>query len=411
MGVLSVLRRKPEIEIGGTVAPGFEPVLETFRANFRERGEIGAALHVTRDGETVVDLWGGEGSARPWTRDTSTIVWSSTKGMAAVAFLMLVDRGLLDLEAPVASYWPGFARAGKEGITVRTLLNHRAGLVHLPSSLRVQDLADPERTAPVLEAARPMWEPGADQGYHAISWGAFAGELFRRVAGCTLGAFLAAEVCGPLGANVRLGLALDDPAREHVVDVLPNKKRQFLRRAIPEMLLRETCEARTYKNVLRSGSVTGQAFRSGPSLGPALLFAINDPAVQVVELPWCGALASAEGLARVYTPLALGGTWKDVTLVRPETLEPVMKTQTWSERDLVLHKPIGWSQGFCKDEAHLFSPHPEAFGHSGMGGSVGFADPRERVAVGYVMNRMDWRIRSPRSVELCRTLYRVLGVG
>ncbi|MGE0707072.1 MAG: serine hydrolase domain-containing protein [Planctomycetota bacterium] len=399
------------VQIQGQVEPGFEPVRAAFEENFRERRERGAAVYATLEGRTVVDLWAGDaGGGRPWTRETATTIWSSTKGLVAVAYLLLVDRGLLDLDRPVSAYWPGFQGAGKDGITVRTLLNHRAGLAYIPASLRVEDLAEPERVAEVLERVRPLWAPGSAQGYHAISWGAFTGELFRRVAGQSVGAFLREQVTGPLRAGVHLGLPLDHPFREHVVDVIPNTKRELLRRALPEALFGDSTETRIFRKIPNAGSEVGRAFRSGPSFGRRQLQAVNDPAIQALELPWCGALASAEGLARIYTPLALGGSWEGVTLCRPETIEPVTKLQSWSERDLVLQKPIGWTQGFCKDEQHLVSPNVEAFGHSGMGGSVGFADPKERLAMGYVMNRMDWRVRSPRMIALCQAVYRCLGV-
>ena len=408
------MRATTDVEIHGSVAPGFEGVLEEFRRNFRERREVGAALHATLGGEVVVDLWGGSADpakGRPWERETRTVVWSATKGLVAIGFLLLVDRGQLELDRPVADYWPGFARGGKGRITVRELLNHRAGLIYLSGRMRVEDLADPDQIVSQLEEAEPRWTPGTQQGYHAITWGAYAAELFRRVAGESAGVFLAREVFGPLGADVSLGLSQDDVARESVAAVIPLQKDDLLRRAIPEALFGRTCETRTFRRLIgRLGSETSLAFRSGPSLGPRRMHAMNDPAVQAIELAWCGALASAQGLARCYTPLALGGTWGERALCRPETIEPITRRQTWSERDLVLQKPIGWSQGFSKDELHLVSPRDEAFGHTGMGGAVGMADPSTGLAVGYVMNRMDWRIRSPRCIALCRAIYRALGI-
>jgi len=404
-----------ELEIHGTVASGFEVVREAFAENFRERREVGAALHVTIEGEPVVDLWGGvadvRGQERPWERDTATVVWSTTKGLVALCYLLLEDRGQLDLDLPVAHYWREFGRGNKAGITVRTLLNHRAGLVYLPSKLRVEDLADPDAVSVLLEAATPIWEPGSDQGYHAISWGAFVGELFRRVAGESVGTFLRRELAEPTGAKLGLGVPLDDPLRAHVVDIIPNRKREFLRHALPEALFGKSAETYTYRGVVgRPYSAVGRAFRSGPSLGRRQFQAMNDPAITALELPWCGALASAVSLAKIYTPFALGGEHGGRRYCKEESLAGPMARQSWSERDLVIHKPIGWSQGFLKDELHLISPKVEAFGHAGMGGSLGFCDPSEKLAFGYVMNRMDWRIRSPRMVALCRAVYRALGV-
>jgi CubicO group peptidase (beta-lactamase class C family) len=403
-----------KVEIRGHVSPEFEGVRAEFERNFVERGELGASLFVTLRGETVIDLSAGlmdRTSGRPWERDTRAVVWSATKGLVAIGFLLLTDRGLVDPDLPVSHYWPGFAREGKEGITVRQLLNHRGGLIHLPNSLKVEDLARPEEVREILERTKPAWKPGSNQGYHAITWGSFAGELFRQITGVSVGQFLAAEVFGPLGADTAIGVAVDDPIHAKIADVIPFERDDLFLRVIPEALFGHTCETRTFRRLIgRLKSETSRAFRSGPSLGSRRLHAVNDPAIQAIEMPWCGAVTSAEGLARCYTPLALGGTWEGVTLCRPETIEPVTKIQSWSERDLVLQKPIGWSQGFTKDEAHIISPRDEAFGHTGMGGSVGFADPSTGMAFGYVMNRMDWRIRSPRCIALCRAVYRALGI-
>lgn len=403
-----------KVEVRGQVAPGFEGVLAEFERNFVERGELGASVYATVKGETVVNLSAGvmdRASGRPWERDTRAVVWSATKGLVAIGFLILTDRGLVDPDERVAHYWPGFGREGKERITVRQLLNHRGGLINLPSSLKVEDLARPEEVKEVLERAVPVWKPGTNQGYHAVTWGAFAGELFRQITGVPVGQWLAQEVFGPLSADTIIGLPVDDPIHQKVADVIPFRKDDLFLRVIPEAMFGHTCETRVFRNLIgRTGGETSLSFRSGPSLGSRRMHAMNDPQVQAIELPWCGAITSAEGLARCYTPLANGGSWEGVTLCRPETIEPITKIQTWSARDLVLQKPIGWSQGFTKDEAHIVSPRSEAFGHTGMGGSVGFADPTTELAFGYVMNRMDWRIRSPRCIALCRATYRALGV-
>lgn len=408
------MRAATSVEIQGTVAPGFERVRDEFLRNFTERREVGAAIHATLRGEVIVDLWAGSSDPAqqtPWERDTRTVVWSATKGLVAIGFLLLVDRGQLDLDLPVAHYWPGFAQGGKDRITVRELLNHRAGLIYLPGKLRAEELERPEDVVSRLEEAAPRWAPGTQQGYHAVTWGAYASELFRRVAGESPGVFLAREVFGPLGADVSIGVSPGDPVRAKIAQVIPLQRDDLLLRAIPEALFGRTCETRTFRRLIgRLGSETSLAFRSGPSLGSRRMHAMNDPALQALELAWCGAVASAQGLARCYTPLANGGSWGEVPLCRPETIEPLTRRQTWSERDLVLQKPIGWSQGFSKDELHLVSPRDEAFGHTGMGGAVGMADPSTGLAIGYVMNRMDWRIRSPRCIKLCRAIYRALGV-
>ena len=187
----------------GSYADGFAPLAEAFATHLRDGRELGAGLTVYHHGRCVVDLWGGladEARRAPWRRDTRAVVFSVTKGLTAMALALLADRGKLEWDAPVATYWPGFARAGKERITCRTLFNHRAGLAGLDTKLTLDDLVLPERAAfvlDVLERQRPLWEPEKDQGYHAITFGMYARELFERIAGERLGAFLERELFGP----------------------------------------------------------------------------------------------------------------------------------------------------------------------------------------------------------------------
>ena len=189
---------KLAVEVQGHVAPGFEPVLETFRENFARRREVGASLHVLHEGEVVVDLWGGYAArrGRPWEADTRTIVWSCTKGLSSIAFLMLVARGQAELDAPIASWWPEFAQAGKERLTLRQALNHTSGLIAIDDAIELEDLADLERVEAAVVAQAPEWEPGTQQGYGAVAWGVVSAVLFHRLAGETLGSFLQREVLG-----------------------------------------------------------------------------------------------------------------------------------------------------------------------------------------------------------------------
>jgi CubicO group peptidase (beta-lactamase class C family) len=190
--------------IHGTVAPGFERVAQTFEENFAKRGEVGAAAFAYLRGEPVVDLWAGYAdrtTQRPWERDTLCVTFSSTKGIVASSMLVLADRGVLDVDARVAEYWPAFAQAGKTKITVRQLLNHRSGLAAIEQPLTLDDFHDPERVSAALEAQEPLWEPGSQQGYCAVSWGPYAGELFRRAAGERLGGFIRREITEPFDAT------------------------------------------------------------------------------------------------------------------------------------------------------------------------------------------------------------------
>jgi len=394
-------------EIRGEVHPRFRRVREVFEANFRRRAEVGASACAWVDGEKVVDLWGGLAdvrTARPWREDTLGFLFSSTKGLTALALLMLADRGKLDHDARVADYWPEFARSGKDAITVRQLLNHRSGLSAIDRPLTLDDLEDPARVAPALEAQEPMWEPGTQQGYGGVSFGAYAAELFRRIEGRTLGRFLAEEVAAPLGADLHLGLPAE--AEERVATVIPPRRRDMLLRGLPRLVWGRGVEGRVFRAFADRSSPTSRAFSNPAELGPRGLHNVNTPRVHRMELPWMNGIANARSLALVYAVLA-GAAPDRVRLVAPELLEEVQRRQSW-QVDRVLCKPMGFSLGFVKEESHLFSPYAETFGHPGAGGCVGLADPPRRLAFAYVMNRMDWRLRSPRCLALCHAVYDAL---
>jgi CubicO group peptidase (beta-lactamase class C family) len=395
--------------VQGHVAPGFEPVRAAFEANFRTGGELGASLCVYRRGEVIVDLWGGAADAggRPFEPDTLSLVFSSTKGLVAAAVLMLADRGLLDYDAPVTRYWPEFGQSGKSDITVRTLLNHRAGLCAVDPPLELLDFAmDPDKVAQVCAAQAPRWAPGTDQGYHATTYGMYVGELFRRVAGETVGTFIRREIARPLSADVHLGL----PAHlEHrVATTFRARNRDVVLGMLPALAFSGGLEGRVYRQVVRGNTDTAAAFANPGDLGPKGVANLNRRLTRATELPWMGAHCSARGLARVYSALAGDGSLDGARLVRPETLTPLHRRQSWVEMDRVLRKPIGWAQGFVKEETRLFSPNEASFGHPGAGGPLGWADPVEGLGIGYVMNRMSHYVRSPRAVALCHALYRCL---
>jgi CubicO group peptidase (beta-lactamase class C family) len=392
----------------GAYADGFAPLAERFAAQVRDGAEIGAGLTVYHRGRCVVDLHGGLADAstgRPWERDTRLVVFSVTKGLVAMALALLADRGKLDWDAPVASVWPEFAAAGKGAITLRTLFNHEAGLLGPGVGLTLDDCLDPGRAAyvsRVLAEARPLWEPGRAQGYHAISYGLYASEVFTRIAGESVGTFLTRELFAPLGADVSLGTPAEHDAR--IATLYPPPTLRRVVNMVGALARGDNAESRVLRATLAPTSLVRRAFFE-PRVGAAGLSTYNDEPVRRAELAWASATASAHGVARAYLPFALGGSVEGRTYLRGDTLAPVYARQGWSERDLVLQKPLGWSQGFLKEEAHLFSPTPESFGHAGMGGALGWCDPVHGLTFGYVMNRLDWRVRSPRAVALCRALY------
>jgi CubicO group peptidase (beta-lactamase class C family) len=393
----------------GRVADGFEPVARVFAEQIERGDEVGASFSVYLRGQPVVDLWGGmadSASQRPWQRDTRIVVFSVTKGLAAMAMHMLADRGVFDWDEPVADHWRAFAKAGKGDISVRTLMNHRGGLAFLDAPLTMADCVEPgaaDKVREALETQAPNWAPGTDQGYHAITFGLYLGELFQRLAGESMGSFLQRELFDVVDSDARLGTpaSLDDMQAELYP---PGAGHRIARMAGLAVVEPNAPEARIARSVLRRESVARKAF-ANPSAGRRGILAYNEVRVRRAELAWASATASADGIARAYLPFAAAGRFEGRQLLRAETIEPVYPRQSWSHADRTLNKPLGWSQGFLKEQRHLFCPNPESFGHAGMGGSLGWCDPVEDLALGYVMNRMDWRVRSPRCLALCRAVY------
>jgi CubicO group peptidase (beta-lactamase class C family) len=323
-----------------------------------------------------------------------------------MALHLLVDRGALDWDMPIADRWPGFARAGKGAITVGMLAGHRAGLPWLDAPLTLGDFCDPARAGLVraaLEAQVPAWAPGCRQGYHALTYGMYSSEIFARVAGESVGSFLRRELFDPLGSDTRLGTPPEFDA--DCAALYPPSDGQRVARMLAALVTApRSTEGRLARAMLAPRSFARRAFLN-PSPGPRGLAAYAEPAARRVELAWAGATASADGIARAYLPFAGGGAHGGRRYLAERTLAPAYERLGWSERDLVLQKPLGWSHGFLKEEPHVFSPTRESFGHPGIGGALGWCDPVAGLAWGYVTNRLDWRVRSPRAIALCRALY------
>ena len=386
-------------EVQGTVAPGFERVEEVFRDNLVDRGEVGAALAVLRDGEVLVDLWGGHADrelGRPWVEDTLGVVFSCTKGLMAACYLLLEDRGL-DLDQPLRTWWPELKSTG----TLRQLLNHRVGLSVLDQQLSVDDfLAQNEAWLRAAEAQEPVWSPGTDQGYGATALGVIAGELFRRISGQSVGTFLRDELAGPLEAEAWIGLP---PEQQDRVSTLYRPSRAGFRSLLPDV--HRSAEGRAYGELFfKKKSLTHRALSNPKDLGLAGLHNYNRPEVRALELPWANGVASARGLATVMGMLAAGGSWQGRRYVSEARIEPLKQRQSFA-RDRVMKRDQGFSQGFVKEAPPVFSPNPEGFGHPGAGGSVAWADPVEGIGIGYVMNQMSPRIRSRRCQRLCEAVY------
>jgi CubicO group peptidase (beta-lactamase class C family) len=376
--------------ISGFVATGFEPVRTAFEMNFARYGEVGAAVHVTLNGESIVDLWGGSTDAagtQPWKSDTLVNVWSTTKGCLALAMHMLADRGQLDFNAPVAHYWPEFAQHGKDTVLVRHLLTHTSGLP--APSMRVPDEAvyDWAMMIHALEQSDLFWEPGTKCGYHAATFGWLNGEILRRITGMSVGEFIRSQISNPLEADVFIGLSLNEQERT-AETIPPSPLGNFIFQTMLTL----------------GGPAKSMAFRNPPRS----LKATNTNRWREAEIPSSNGHASARGLVRIYTLLALGGKADEVRLLSEAGAELAGREQIFA-RDVVTGTKERRTLGFMLPNPQLGDPRPlTAFGHPGMGGSIGFADPVRKLAMGYVMNKMIIGLDT-RYADLCRALYSCVG--
>jgi CubicO group peptidase (beta-lactamase class C family) len=392
-------------ELKGEWSLQFAPLADAFAANFDAGQEIGAAICVYQRGKKVVDIWAGlkdKSIDDPWREDSLVPVFSVTKALAALCFLILANRKKFDYDRPVAHYWPDFALAGKGEITCRQLLEHRAGLYAIEKPLQLSDFADNyPRVYNALILQRPLFIPGSNQGYGAQVWGAYAGELFRQVAGESIGQFFAREVAKKLGIDAHIGLA---PANDHKVATLyPVSVFDRLAALVPDMIMGETTEGRIGRAFISGNNSIEQAYMN-PSAGPKSVEIFNEPWERRLELPWVNGVANARSLATLMNVLALGGKLGKVQFAGAELMRELTKENPL-RYDLVLQKPLGWNLGFLKEERWLYSPNVEAFGHSGMGGSLALADPKAKLSFGYVCNKMDYKIRPDKTLRLCRALY------
>ncbi len=353
-------------EIHGYCKDGFEGLQAQFADNFDKGLERGASVAVTLHGEPVVDLWAGDadGSGRPWAEDTIVNVWSTTKTMSAICVLMLADRGELDLDAPVATYWPEFGANGKDAITTAQILGHTAGLSGWDPAITPADLYDWDKAVGVLAAQAPMWEPGTASGYHALTQGYLEGEIVRRITGRTLGTFFQAEVAQPLGADFFIGLPESEEAR--VGEMVP-----------PTTGLRGG-------DTVDLASIAGRSLASAPITGAEC----NTREWRASEIPAAGGTGNARSVARVHAALANGGTVDGVTLMSPAGVERILVEQSHNE-DLVLGMKMRMGTGFgLMNDLIPLSPNPRAFFWGGWGGSIAVTDLDAGLSVAYVMNKM-----------------------
>jgi CubicO group peptidase (beta-lactamase class C family) len=382
-----------DVAIEGVFDARLRHVREAFAENFARHGEVGAAVAVTIDGRPVVDLWAGHADAartRPWTRETIVNIASATKGLTTICAHRLADRGLLDLDAPVASYWPEFAQAGKTAISVHLLLSHRAGLPAIDAPLPTEALYDWDTMTSALAAQKPWWEPGTQHGYHAFTFGWLVGEVVRRITGNSLGTCWREEVAEPLGIDCHIGLAAEHDGR--VAEFIP---------VPPPPPGEPDWEAELLKNA-------GPMVQKATNNPPHTVADMNTPTWRRAEIPAGNAHTNARALARVYGALACTGEVGGVRVLTPESIERA-RTEHASGPDAVLFGlPTRFGLGFSlpPEGAGFGTSSASAFGCPGAGGSIGFADPEAGVGFGYTMNQMQPGMPpDPRALRIIDALY------
>jgi len=374
---------RDQMIVNGTCEPGYEAVRDAFAANFAERGDVGASVAMVVDGRIVADLWGGavdsSKDAQAWQSDTLVNIWSTTKGVTAACFAMLVDRGLIDYDAPIARYWPEFAAEGKGEITVAMLLSHQAGLCGFREPATLETFYDTEAAAERLAEQKPFWKPGTQGGYHAISVGFLASALCRRVDGRSLRQFVAEELAG---LDITIGVPTN--AAHRVAPLLAPQDMGT-------------------NDLVTDFNESQIAALLNPPLDPLVP---NQPGWQYAEIPSANGFATARGLARLYGALSGDGMLDGKRLFGVEAIAAATTVQ-FTGIDSILGMPARWGCGFLCNVNGIYGPEPRAFGHSGWGGAFAFADPARKLGFAYTMNRMGKDlVGDPRNVALIDAIYR-----
>jgi CubicO group peptidase (beta-lactamase class C family) len=374
-------------QIDGTVADGFGPVADAFERNFAEHGELGAAFSLYVDGEVKADLWGGiadSRTGRPWTDDTLQLVYSTTKGAAAICVARLVAAGRISYADTVATYWPEFAANGKGDVTIAQMMSHQAGLPYATATLSFDDLMGVTPVVEALAAQDPIWEPGTRHGYHALTYGWLAGELVRRVDGRSIGQYFADEVAGPLGLDFWIGLPESEESRVARLEAAPPP-------TDPEAFA-------VMMKIAGPGTMGFNAlFMSGVMMaGPADAF--NSRVVHATEMPAANGITTARSLAKMYA--ATVGEVDGVRLLDDDTVAAA-RAEAVKGPDACLTIDTRFGMGFMLDGEFTPMLSSRSFGHPGAGGSLGYADPEAKVGYGYVMNQMGGGLAGdPRTIGL-----------
>jgi CubicO group peptidase (beta-lactamase class C family) len=355
-------------DIHGVCGERFAAVRDALEANLDSGDELGASLVLDIDGDIVIDMWGGfrdEARTIAWSQDTITNVWSSTKTVTSLAALMLADRGELDIDAPVARYWPEFAASGKQDIKVRQLMSHSSGVSGLDQPAVVEDLYDWQQATSRMAAQAPWWEPGTASGYHALTYGHLVGEVVRRISGATLKRFVAEQIAGPLGADFQIGAADSDWGR--IADVVPPPPLPVDLAALPP----DSPAVRT---------LTGPLVEAGVA---------NTPGWRHADIGAANGHGNARSLARIMSVVARGGEVGGVRLLSPATIELIFREQL-NGIDVVLGLPLRWGIGYGLPRTDVLPwlPDEKICFWGGWGGSMIVMDAGRRMTISYMMNKM-----------------------
>jgi CubicO group peptidase (beta-lactamase class C family) len=409
----SLLEKLEGATVEGACDPAWSSVLDAFILNFKARSELGASLCVTVSGQTKIDVWGGwanEERTKRWDRDTIGVIFSATKGATALCANILIDEGALDLHAPIARYWPEFARHGKDSGTVEMILNHSVGVPGFKEPLKDNAFADWDYMVHRIEEERPWWPPGQRMGYHGLTIGWLAGELVRRVSGKSLGVFFKERVADRLGLDFWIGLP--EALEPRVSHMVPYKKAAGEEEIVTEFATNmvENPNSDAAVAMRHHGGYWFENFVESEDC-----YAPDTRLAHSAEIGAVGAITNARGLAGMYAPLANGGQG----LISSEHIGRMSQVSMCAMSDAIMFRPSRFALGFAKgiDNRYRKFGHLEsliigdrAFGHIGMGGHLGFADPDCQLSFGYTMNKMQAGLAfNPRGQSLVDAVYRQLG--
>ena len=386
-------------ETQGWTAPGWEGVRDAFQANFDDGAEVGAAFSCYHRGEKVVDVWGGvadQDTGATWNEDTIIPVFSTTKGMTAIIANRLAQDGRLDVEAPVAEYWPEFAANGKQDMPVAYLLSHQAGLAWIDGEMTAEEALAWDPVVERLAAEAPKWEPGTKHGYHATTYGWLVGEVIKRITGKSVGANLLELASGPLGLDCWIGLPESEEQRVAMLISMIPKPDPSRPAGEPDPI------AEMMAAFMGPDTPIGKAlFAPGGALTDQDIW--NSRAMHAAEVPAANGICDARSLARLYA--ATVGEVDGIRLLSADQVKAAIAPRTSGPNFVLMDLEVEFGLGFMLNQGIIELGGPSSFGHFGAGGSVGWADPDAELGFGYIMNRMDIGLagdtRSQRLVQAC----------